>query len=104
DNTIIQFLNRAQERLWGLLTSKDKTFMSKCGTIDLVANQNVYDLPTDVFLTNRIISVEWSPGNSTIYPNRPYKVLKQIMPQEQTNVAGYWIQKNKLYVSPMPTA
>jgi len=103
DGTIVQYFNRAQDRLMSKITLKDETFLSKYSFIDLVADQISYTLPTDMFATNRIISVEWSLDNTTLVNRRVYTKLKKIVPGEQNHLIGYFIQQNNLIISPVPT-
>jgi len=102
DDTILEYLTRAQDRLVSVLCQVDETFFSKEDFIDLVNGTSAYTLPTDMFIKNRLISVEmksdWSRFSQT-----DYAPLRQITPREQSGISGYYVQQGGLKISPTPT-
>lgn len=104
DNTIIQYLNRGAQRLASVLSAKDATFLSSVYLIDLVADQKAYSLSDEILIKNRLISVEISNDTTVTNARRPYSILKQIQPMEQTNLTGYYVQQNQIYVLPVPSS
>lgn len=102
DDTIIEFLNRAQDRLVSAIAKVDETFLSKEGFIDLVNGQSAYQLPSDMLIKNRLISVE-RRSSSTIGIEDTYWPIRQITPNEQSGLIGYFVQQDGIKITPPPS-
>lgn len=106
DEEMLQYLNDAQYRLLSLITSTHPTvFVKEAPPIDVVANQESYDLPHDVFIENRITSVEFSPTNDT---RNFFKLNPITMAERDTSFTGYpsnYIRRSgKVLLSPIPSS
>lgn len=103
DNTIIEFLNRGQEHITSIVTTLDETFLSKESYINVVAGTRDYSLPTDMLLDNKVVSVSRTNQTSPQVEQRLYYLVRQIMPSQDTGQIGYYIQRNTLSLSPVPS-
>ena len=63
DDEFIQFFNDAQEEIHALINQNWPHVLMGSKTIDLVTNQEAYDIPDDVYLGTRIDFVEFSKAN-----------------------------------------
>ena len=60
DEAIIEYINEAQHRLQSRILAQHPRVFIKETTIDSVQDQEEYDLPADVFLGSRVVSVEYT--------------------------------------------
>lgn len=60
DAEFIRYANMGQERLQHLFTQAHPLLFGKTKLIDVVVAQEAYDMPDDMFLNNKIITVEYS--------------------------------------------
>lgn len=96
DEEIIRFLNQAQNRIQSKIVEKDPMSFVKETTISSVNSQEEYNLPEDLMMDSRIVSVEYSTdgGNDTYYKLRP-----GLLKHRQTDLKGmpkFYIRRNKL--------
>ena len=104
DGTIVNFLNRAQDRVTSVISVKDESFLSKEDYIDVVSGTVEYALFSDMLMKNRVISVEWSLDANASLPRRTWSQLKKIMPNEQSSVIGYFLRQGNIVINPVPTS
>lgn len=97
DNEILEFINEGQHRLQSrILAQHPRVFINET-TLSSVADQEEYDLPSDVFLANKVISVEYSDDTG---PDKSYtKLLPGHERNRQSDISGfpkYYIRRDKL--------
>jgi hypothetical protein len=79
DSEFIRYANMAQERLQHLFCQARPLLFSKEKLIDVVSQQEEYSLPSDIFLNNKIILVEYTVTGQS----KDNYVLKQAKLQER---------------------
>lgn len=96
-NEFVKYMNDAQERLQSLIYQHypDGKNFSKDGNISIVANQESYDLPSDIFLDNSVYKAELNLGSNV------YQPLKRLDLAERDTVFGYIILDKKILISPI---
>jgi hypothetical protein len=62
---VVQYLNEAQDRIQSIISNADKKAFAKEGFISIVADQEAYDLPSDIALGARIITIENKIGTGS---------------------------------------
>jgi len=102
DDEMAVFFNDAQRRLQSSIVQAHSSVFAKEGFIDSAVNQKVYDLPTDIFGTNRVISVE-KTEQSTNVTDAAYYPLDKITPIERQRLgSGYFMRGSQLVISFLP--
>jgi len=100
---IVQYLNDAQDKLQALITQQHPDVFTVESTIDLVANTEQYDLPTDIYLDNRISFVEFKYGGGS---GDYFKLRQRPIDYRYTVTNGdpeYYIRRGgKILVNPIP--
>lgn len=102
DAEILQYLNDAHERLHSTITARHPRVFVKEKEYDLSAGVSEYALPSDAFIGNKVLNVEYShTGNiDDYYP------LEPITLKERTNFEGYptnYIRRTgKIILDPIP--
>lgn len=104
DEEFLQYLNDGQERIQSKILSVHPSFFQEEKVYYIVAGQERYDLPADVFLNTRVEKVEYS----TTGQNKNYYPLKQGSLYERfsgsTNNPTYYIRfSDKILVQPTPS-
>lgn len=107
DETVLQFLNDAQDRLQALASASkisEKLFVTET-IIPLVANQEAYAIPDRLFMNRSIHQVEFSADGTL----GNYIVLDKIQTfNRDTNTAqypvGFSIRGAQIYVTPIPSS
>ena len=62
DEELLQYINDGQYRIFSLITEKHpNVFLKESPLITVVKDQEAYPFPDDIFLENRIRTVEYSP-------------------------------------------
>ena len=97
DNEIIQYLNEAQHRIQSkIIAQHPRVFIAET-TISAVADQEEYDLPSDVFMASKIISVEYTDDTAT---DKAYsKLIPGYERDRQSHISGFpckYIRRDKL--------
>lgn len=104
DAEILQYLNDAHERLHSTITARHPRVFVKEKEYDLVAGASEYELPSDAFIGNKVLNVEYShTGNvDDYYP------LEPITLKERTNYEGYPVnyvrRTGKIILDPIPSS
>jgi len=103
--TIIDFFNEGEHVLHGLIYRAAPELYIKTDTIDIVANQEAYDLPLDAFLGSNIISIEYKYGTG----DRDYTKLKRSPIHERGGQysgvpSEYVLFNNQILISPVPSS
>lgn len=106
DEELLQYANDAQYRMLSLITSTHPTvFVKESADIPVVTDQEVYDLPDDVFLENRITSVEYSSTNlDRDFFKLPPIILDERRPGARGFPNNYIRRSGKILLSPIPSS
>lgn len=67
DNEIIEYINEAQHRIQSKILTVHPTVFTKEAIISAVAGTEEYDLPSDMFLDNKLLYVEYSSDAGQTY-------------------------------------
>ena len=67
DNEIIEYINEAQHRIQSKILTVHPTVFTKEAIISAVAGTEEYDLPSDMFLDNKLLYVEYSSDAGETY-------------------------------------
>jgi hypothetical protein len=98
DNEIIEYLNEAQHRIQARIVSQHPRVFIEETTIAAVADQEEYNLPSDVFLNNKILSVEYTTDSASSSPT--YYTLKPAYQRDRnSHISGVptkYIRRDKL--------
>ena len=100
----VDLFNEAQRVLHGIVYANAPSVYVTTGTIDLVADQEAYTLPTDSFLDVNVISVEYKYGDG----DNDYRKLRKRSIHErsssQTGTPQYYIMnENQIWINPRPS-
>lgn len=100
DIRLLKLLNNAQRAIQNALFTSDMSdhILKKTALIDTIADQEEYDLPTDIYAHSSISTVKRAINSS----NSSYVVLNQISDKETRNQMGYTVFNDKLIISPIP--
>ena len=102
DSEILQYLNDAHERLHAVVSAKYPKIFVETKEYDIVRGQADYSLPTDAFLGNKVLNVEYSYTGDT----DDYYPLEPITLKERTNYSGYPVnyirRSGKITLDPIP--
>jgi hypothetical protein len=106
DDEMYQWLNDAQYRLLSrITTTHPKAFIKESADISVANGQELYSLPDDIYLENRIVTVEYSHTGL----ERDYiKLDKGTLSQREPNSTGYpniYIRRTgKILLHPIPSS
>ena len=105
DSEFLQYLNDAQHRLQSLITAHHPRVFIEETEIDIVSGQESYDLPTDIFLENKVHKVEYSSTGELddyyILEEADYSVRSS---GSTGSPANYIRMSGKILLSPVPTS
>lgn len=98
----VDYANNAQQRLYNLMMLRNPNLFTKQGYVSTTANVAEYDLPTDVYLKSRLLSVQYTPnGNAQLY-----YPLAHRSPRQQVSISAlpdaYFLRNGQIILSPMP--
>ena len=104
DAEFLQYMNDAQHRLQGLILAQHPNLFYKEVEIDIIPNQESYSIPTDAFLFNKVVQLDYSPTGS----EEDYYPLQLIsIKNRNSGLSGhslFYIRQNgQLLLSPVPT-
>lgn len=104
DLRLLKLLNNAQRAIQNTIFTSDMTdhLLKKTEVIDLVAGQEEYSLPIDIYAQSSISSVKMAINNSFNNSNNSYFNLNQISDKETRRQLGYTVYNDKLVISPIP--
>ncbi len=106
DIELLQYFNDAQYRMLSLITSVHQNiFVKESASIPVTTDQEVYQLPDDVFLENRISSVEYSHTNlDRDYFKLDPIILAERRPGSRGFPNNYIRRSGKILLSPIPSS
>ncbi len=103
DNTVVSIMNLGLDRLYDKITQVDNVANIQETSLDVVAQQQSYDIPIDVHMAIRIMDVRYLFGTQ----QWEFITLRQGMIQDRfgypTNIPDiYCIRDGKILLSPVP--
>lgn len=100
DSRLMKFFNSAQREIQRtvFLSNPENDTFSEQVTIQMVAGQESYDLPSDIYNTNSVNAVLMVQSDG----GRPHP-LRKLTYKERTKQRGYIIFKNKILITPIPS-
>lgn len=103
DSEFLQYLNDAQHSLQALITQQyPEVFVSEA-IIQAVSGQERYDLPSDCYLGNKIVNVEYSAsGSEDDFYMVDQDSLKRRVPGVSSSPLKYIRQDGQILLSPQP--
>lgn len=103
DSEFLQYLNDAQHSLQAIITQQyPEVFVSE-EVVQAVAGQERYDLPSDCYLGNKIVNVEFSAtGNEDDFYVIEQDTLKRRVPGVSSAPIRYIRQDGQILLSPQP--
>jgi len=97
DEEILEYINEGLQRILSVIVRENQRVFLKETTINAVQDQEEYDLPSDVFLNSKLVSVEYTTNSAA---SRPvfYKLRPGIDRQRYTHVSAqptHYIRRDK---------
>ncbi|NCX94543.1 MAG: hypothetical protein EBX40_07690, partial [Gammaproteobacteria bacterium] len=103
DEEFIQYFNDGQEEIQSLINQSFPRVMMKQGLISTVANQEAYDLPSDIYLGTRLDFAEYSTtGDEQNYYPLKQGSLKERLNGIQSNPSFYIRNNSQILLQPRP--
>lgn len=103
DNDIIRLLNKAQRRLFSIITSVNPEMFFAFQNIDTVVGTETYTLNTNAYLGGRVIMVEWLAGDTDDYVKLEPKTIHSRWTNDNGTPLWYMRTGNTLYINPRPS-
>lgn len=102
---VAEYMNDAQDNLQARISEQHPKIFVSTATFDLVANQESYDLPDDIYLDGRIIHVETKFSDKAAdYTTLKQNHIKTRLPDVTTEVPSAYIRiGKKLLIQPTPS-
>lgn len=103
DNVAVDIVNLARDKLYAAITQIDNPANIEEASLDVISQQQAYDLPINVQMALRIVDVRYLYG----YQNWEFVTLRQGMIQDRfgypTNIPDIWCLRNgQMLLSPTP--
>lgn len=103
DAEFLQFINDAQHRLQSLITSTHPTVFTNERELDVIVDQEAYDIPSDALMKNKLLTVEYSPSGAF---EDYYHLEPTRMKRRDTAVQGFPVtyirRSGKILLQPRP--
>lgn len=104
DDEIVQYVNDAQYNLQALIVQQHPRAFINEVVIPVVPGQEVYELPTDCFLGNKVHNVEYSPtGNLEDYYVLEQETIKSRVSGVDGAPTKYIRMTKKILLAPQPS-
>jgi len=102
---IAEYLNDAQANIQSQISATHPKVFIETTTIDLVAKQELYDLPSDLYLDGRIVSIETKfSEKASDYTNLRQKHIKSRLPDVESDIPYAYIRIAKqIAIQPIPS-
>jgi len=102
---ISEYINDAQDNIQAAISLAHPKIFIETTLFDLVANQELYDLPSDIFLDGRIVHVEAKFSERTAdYTALKQRHIKTRLPDVKSEIPdGYIRIAKKLAIQPIPS-
>lgn len=103
DTEFLQYLNDAQHNLQALITQQYPEVFTSESVVQTVSGQERYDLPSDCYLGNKIVNVEYSDtGKEEDFYVLRQDSLKRRISGSSSNPLTYIRQDGQLLLTPQP--
>ena len=103
DSEFLQYLNDAQHNLQALITQQCPDVFTSESIIQAVSGQERYELPSDCYLNNKIVNVEYSAtGNDDDFYVIEQDILKRRVPGVSSAPLRYIRQDGNILLTPQP--
>lgn len=103
DNEFIQYLNDGQDEIQGIIQNQFPDVFQRETTIDIVAGQEAYDIPSDAFLRNRVDTIEYSVTGNTADYYQLYKGWNMERLNGTSSNPEFFIRRsNQILLQPKP--
>lgn len=103
DSEFLQYLNDAQHNLQALITQKCPDVFTAESVIQAVRSQERYDIPSDCYLRNKLVNVEFSAtGKEEDYYVLEQDTLKRRTPGVSSAPIRYIRQDGEILLTPAP--
>ena len=103
DSEFLQYLNDAQHSLQALITQQYPEVFIREEIIQAVGGQERYDLPSDCYLGNKVVNVEFSgSGSEDDFYIIEEESLKRRVPGVSSSPLRYIRQDGQILITPQP--
>lgn len=104
DTEFIQYLNDAQHNLQAMITHQYPNVFVKETIIDITAGQDSYEIPSDCYLGNKLVNVEFShSGREEEYYILAQDTIKRRITVAQGSPTSYIRMSGKIILNPSPS-
>jgi hypothetical protein len=104
NDELLEYMNDGQDRIFGRIVAVHPNLFIKEKEIDAVAGQESYNLPSDVFLNNKVTSVEYShSGLAADFVPLTKDVVYNRSPDSNGIPSRYIMRSGKFLASPIPS-
>lgn len=102
DEEFVRFLNDAQYRLHSLIVQAHSSIFLQEKDINIVLRQQSYDLPSDIYIKNKVSGVEYSYNGDTKNYFHLKPTTKRLRSNQEGSPVNYIRQSGKILLSPIP--
>lgn len=96
DEEILEYINEAQHRIQSKILAVHPRVFVKETIIPVVSNQEEYDLPSDVYLGSKILSIEYSnDGGSNYFKLQAGYLRNRDLTDSTGSIPKYYIRRDK---------
>lgn len=102
---LLRFLTEGQTHIQSAIINQHPVEFVTSKEIDIVSGQEEYSVPDNLFVNNRLISVQYShTGNARDYVKLPAKGLRDRFTDESSHPSWYIRRSGKILLNPIPTS
>lgn len=102
DSEFIEYINDAHHRLQSIIEAKHPNVFQKEKIIDTTANVDIYDLPDDAYMDNKISGIQYSMSSGTDFYNIERLDEKRRDDAFSGTPTGYIRRSGKIILQPKP--
>ena len=101
---LLEFINEGQTHIQSAIINAHPVEFVVSKEISVVANQEEYSIPDNVFVNNRLISVQYtSTGSAIDYYRLPQRPLRDRFTDITSHPSWYIRRSGKILLNPIPT-
>lgn len=101
---LIEFVNEGQTHIQSAIINAHPVEFVVSKEINIVPNQEEYSIPDNVFVNNRLVSVQYtSTGNAIDYYRLPPRPLRDRFTDITSHPSWYIRRSGKILLNPIPT-
>lgn len=102
---MLEFINEGQTHLQSAIINNHPTEFVTSKEISIVSNQEEYTIPDNLFINNRILSVQYSTtGEARDYYRLPQKPLRDRFTDIASHPSWYIRRSGRILLNPIPTS